>query len=143
MLSLLLITVIGVVTGLIYSPVVNLERILTDTEFLPLYFLEVFFFLSYSMMLGFLINRAGLTIIILLLSRVIEALITSNIDDFVPWLIPYFPMQSIWNMIQWPFPRYAFQEIRDYVDPLSVAIVLAWTFLFNWISYVKLKRSDV
>lgn len=143
LLSLLLITVIGIVTGLIYSPVVDLDRILTDMEFLPLYFLEVFFFLSYAMMLGFLINRAGLTIIILLLSRVIEAIITSNIDDLVPWMIPYFPMQSIWNMIEWPFPRYAFQEIKDYVDFGSVAIVLVWTFLFNWISYVKLKRADV
>src|SRR5690606_17229833 len=130
-----LITVIGLVTGLIYSPVVNYTRIITDTEFLPLYFLEVFFFLSYAMMLGFLINRAGLTIIILLLSRVIEAVITSDIDDYVPWLIAYFPMESIWNMIEWPFPRYAFQEIKDYVDFKSVAIVVAWTLLFNWFSY--------
>lgn len=143
LLSLALITVIGLVTGLIYSPVVNYTRIITDTEFLPLYFLEVFFFLSYAMMLGFLINRAGLTIIILLLSRVIEAVITSNIDDYVPWLIAYFPMESIWNMIEWPFPRYAFQEIKDYVDFKSVAIVVAWTLLFNWFSYLKLKRSDV
>lgn len=143
LLSLVLITVIGLITGLIYSPMVNYARIITDTEFLPLYFLEVFFFLSYAMMLGFLINRAGLTIIILLLSRVIEAIITSNIDDYVPWLIAYFPMESIWNMIEWPFPRYAFQEIKDYVDFKSVAIVATWTLLFNWFSYLKLKRSDV
>ncbi|MDV3310384.1 MAG: ABC transporter permease [Cyclobacteriaceae bacterium] len=142
-LSLALITVIGLVTGLIYSPEITFDRIITDTEFLPLYFLEVFFFLSYAMMLGFLINRAGLTIIVLLLSRVIEAVITSNIDDYVPWLIPFFPMQSIWNMIEWPAPRYAFQEIRDWIDPMSVAIVVGWTIVFNWISYVKLKRTDI
>lgn len=142
-LSLALITVIGLSTGLIYSPVITFDRIITDTEFLPLYFLEVFFFLSYAMMLGFLINRAGLTIIVLLLSRVIEAVITSNIDDYVPWLIKYFPMQSIWNMILWPAPRYAFQEIRDWVDPLSVAIVVGWTFVFNWVSYWKLKKADI
>lgn len=142
-LSLVLITVIGLVTGLIYSPVVTFDRIITDTEFLPLYFMEVFFFLSYAMMLGFLINRAGLTIIVLLLSRVIEAVITSNIDEYVPWLIPFFPMESIWNMIAWPAPRYAFQEIRDWIDPKSVAIVFGWTVLFNWFSYLKLKRSDV
>ncbi|HEY8512827.1 MAG TPA: hypothetical protein VIL31_12795 [Cyclobacteriaceae bacterium] len=143
LLSLVLITVIGLVTGLIYSPVLTFDRIITDTEFLPLYFLEVFFFLSYAMMLGILINRAGLTIIVLLLSRVIEAVITSHIDDQVPWLIKFFPMQSIWNLIPWPFPRYAFQEIQDWIDPLSVAIVLGWTLLFNWLSYLKLKRSDI
>jgi ABC-type transport system involved in multi-copper enzyme maturation permease subunit len=142
-LSIALITVIGLVTGLIYSPETTFDRVITDTEFLPLYFLEVFFFLSFAMMLGFLINRAGLTIIVLLLSRVIEAVITANLDDYVPWLIPYFPLQSISNMIPWPAPRYAFQEIQDWIDPVSVAIVLGWTILLNWLSYVKLKRSDI
>jgi ABC-type transport system involved in multi-copper enzyme maturation permease subunit len=143
LMSLVLVTLIGLTTGLIYSPIVDFQRIITDTEFLPAYFLEVFFFLSYAMMLGFLVNRSGLTIILLLLSQLIEAIITSNIDDYVPWLIAYFPMHSIWNLIPWPFPRYALQEIKDYIDPMSVLIVVVWTFLFNWISYLKLKKSDI
>src|SRR5690606_40649690 len=59
LLSLALITVIGLVTGLIYSPVITFDRIITDTEFLPLYFLEVFFFLSYAMMLRSEERRVG------------------------------------------------------------------------------------
>jgi ABC-2 type transport system permease protein len=120
-----------------------LDFILTDIEFFPAYFLEIFFFLSYAMMLGILIQRAGLTIILLLLSQGIELIITANVDDVAPALIPYFPMRSMWNLIEFPFPRYAFQEIKDYVDFKPVAIVVVWSILFNYFSYLKLKRSDI
>lgn len=141
--SVVMIGLIALVTGLIYSPIVDLARVMTDTEFLFAYFLEVFFFLSYALMLGILINRSGLTIIVLLLSQLIEIIITENIDEFVPWLIPFFPMKSIWNLIQFPFQRYAFQEIQDYLEPVAVGIVIVWTFLFNFFSYLKLKKADI
>jgi ABC-type transport system involved in multi-copper enzyme maturation permease subunit len=143
LMSVAMIFVIGLVTGLIYSPYVTIDRIITDLEFFPAYFLEIFFFLSYALMLGILIQRSGLTIILLLLSQMIESIITANIDDYVPWLIPFFPMKSIWNLITFPLPRYAFQEIQDYVAIGSILIVIGWTFLFNYFSFLKLKYSDI
>lgn len=143
LISVAMMFVIGLVTGLIYSPAIDIGRIITDLEFFPVYFLEVFFFLSYALMLGILIQRSGLTIILLLLSQMIEIIITANIDDYVPGLIPYFPMKSIWYLIECPFPRYAFQQIKDYVNPGMVAAVIVWTALFNYFSYLKLKRADL
>jgi ABC-2 type transport system permease protein len=144
LISVVLIFVIGLVTGLIYSPDISFSKVITDVEFFPLYFLEVFMFLSYALMLGLLIQRAGLTIIVLLLSHAIEAIFSANVvEDFVPALVPFLPMRSIWNMIEWPFPRYAFQEIKDYVDYKSVMIVIGWIFLFNYFGYLKLKKSDI
>lgn len=142
-MSVAMIFVIGLITGLIYSPSIELDRIMTDLEFFPAYFLEIFFFLSYALMLGILIQRSGLTIILLLLSQMIESIITANIDDYVPWLIPYFPMKSIWNLIEWPLPRYAFQEIKDYITLGSAITVVAWIIVFNYLSYLKLKRADI
>ena len=142
-MSVAMIFVIGLVTGLIYTPQVEVSRIFTDLEFFPAYFLEIFFFLSYALMLGILIQRSGLTIIVLLLTQMIESIITANIDDYVPWLIPYFPMKSIWYLIEFPLPRYYFQEIKDYLTLSSVLTVIAWTFLFNYFSYLKLKRADI
>jgi ABC-type transport system involved in multi-copper enzyme maturation permease subunit len=141
--SVLLIFLIALITGFIYTPAINWEYVFTDIEFFPAYFLEIFEFLSYALLLGILIKRSGLTIILLLLSFVLEAIIKANIDEYVPWLIPYFPIQSISNLVPLPFYRYAFQEIQDYVDPVSVAISLAWTGLFNYFSYLKLKLSDL
>ena len=143
LMSVAMIFIIGLVTGLIYSPSVAYDNILVDLEFFPAYFLEIFFFLSYALMISILIQRAGLTIIVLLLSQMIELIITENIDEELPWLIPYFPMRSLWHLIEWPYPRYAFQEIKDYVEIGSVLVVLAWTLTFNYIGYLKLKRSDI
>jgi ABC-2 type transport system permease protein len=143
LMSVVMIFVIGLITGLIYSPSIELDRILTDLEFFPAYFLEIFFFLSYALMLGILIQRSGLTIIMLLLSQMIESIITANIDNFVPWIIPYFPMKSIWNLIEMPLPRYFFQEIKDYITFGSVITVVGWIIVFNYLSYLKLKRADI
>src|SRR5690606_32089676 len=126
LLSVAMIFLIGLVTGLIYSPSSSYRYITTDLEFFPAYLLEIFFFLSYALMISLLVRRAGLTIILLLLSQMIEAIITVNIEDSLPWIIKYFPMRSIWNLIEVPYARYAFQEIKDYLDPLSVGIVVGW-----------------
>lgn len=143
LLSVAMIFVIAFVTGLIYSPEVNWSYVFADMEFLVAYFLEVFAFLSYALMLGILVQRSGLTIILLLLSNMIEAIIRENIDEEVPWLIKFFPMESISNLVPLPYARYAFQEIRDYLTVSSIAIALGWTIIFNYISYSKLKKADI
>jgi ABC-2 type transport system permease protein len=141
--SVVLIFIIALITGFIYTPEVNWNYVFTDLEFYPAYLLELFSFLSYALMLGILVQRSGLTIILLLLSYMLEAIIRANIDDYLPGLIPYFPMQSISALVPIPFYRYAFQEIQDYVDPLSVVIAFCWMILFNYFSYLKLRRSDL
>jgi ABC-type transport system involved in multi-copper enzyme maturation permease subunit len=142
-MSVAMIFIIGLVTGLIYSPASAYSNMLTDVEFFAAYFLEIFFFLSYALMISMLVQRSGLTIILLLLSQMIELIITANVDDPLPWIIPYFPMKSIWNLIECPYPRYAFQEIKDYLDVRSVVVVMVWTVLFNYFSYLKLKKADI
>ena len=143
LISVLMIFVIGLTTGLIYSPSIELETIVTDLEFFLAYFLEIFFFLSFALMLGIFVQRSGLTIILLLLAQLIELIITSNLDDYVPGIIPYFPMQSIWNLMEWPLQRYAFQEVRDFIEWKSLLVVTGWIVLFNYLSYTKLKRADI
>jgi len=142
-MSVVMVLVITLVTGLIYTPDLQWEYVFNDMEFLPAYFLEIFAFLSYALMLGILVQRSGLTIILLLLSHMLEAIIKANIDDHASWLIPFFPMESISNLIKMPYARYAFQEIEDYINPVSVIVALVWTGAFNYFSYLKLKKSDI
>jgi len=142
-LSMTMVFVIAAVGGLIYSPVLDFPYGFTGIGFFPAYFLEVFAFLSFALMLGIMIQRSGLTIILLLLSYLIELIIKENIDEYVPQLIQFFPLESIMNLVPQPFSRYAFQEIRDYVTFSSVAIALVWSFLFNYFGYLKLKKSDI
>lgn len=142
-LSMVAVFLIAVVTGLIYSPSIEFPFSFTGIGFFPAYFLEVFAFLSFALMLGVLVQRSGLTIILLLNSYLIELIIKKNIDDYFPGTVAFFPLESIMNLVPLPFARYAFQEIRDYVSFASIAIALVWTILFNYFAYLKLKKSDI
>jgi len=142
-MSMVMVFIIALITGLIYSPSIVGADLVMDLEFFPAYFLEVFAYLSFALLLGMLIQRSGLTIVILVLSPMIEAIIRANVDDFIPFLIPYFPMESISNLIPMPFPRYVFREIQDYVSWISILVVVGWTFVFNYLAYSKLKKSDI
>lgn len=142
-LSVAMIMVISFVTGLIYTPAINWNFVFADMEFLIAYFLEIFGFLSFALMLGVLIQRPGLTIILLLLSRMLEYILRENIDEALPWIVAYLPLESLSNLVPLPFQRYAFQEIRDYLTFSSVAIALGWTVLFNYFSYLRLKHADI
>jgi ABC-2 type transport system permease protein len=141
--SVVMTFLIALVTGMIYSPSIEFDQMITDMEFIPAYFLEIFFFMSYALMLSVLVQRSGLTIILLLLTPMIEGIIQINIDDYVPWLVPFLPMQSIRELITFPFPRYALQEIKDYIDVQALFVAIGWTLLFNYVSYLKLKKSDI
>lgn len=141
--SMVLVFVVALITGFIYSPEISFPYMFAGVEFCASYFLEVFAFLSFALMLGILIQRSGLSIVILFSSYLIELIVKKNIDDYVPGLIPFFPLESIMNLVPLPFARYAFQEIQDYVSFGSVAIALGWTFLFNYFGYLRLKKSDI
>ena len=98
-LSMVLLFLIAVVTGLIYSPAFESPYGLTGIGFYPAYFLEVFAFLSFALMLGIFIQRSGLTIILLLNSYLIELIIKENIDNYLPGIVPFFPLESIMNLV--------------------------------------------
>lgn len=142
-LSCAMVFLIALVTGLIYSQEFDLASMFSGVGFLGAYFLEVFTFLSYTLMLGLLIQRSGLTIVVLCLSAMIEAIIKANIDDTIPAAIQFFPMEAMSNLVTMPFPKYVFQEVQDYVSLVSVAIALAWVVIFNYLSYLKLQKSDL
>jgi ABC-type transport system involved in multi-copper enzyme maturation permease subunit len=148
LMSVAMILVIALVTGFIYTPQVEWNYFFHGIEFFLAYFLEVFAFLSYALMLGVFVQRSGLTIVLLMLSNMIEAIIKLNLfreayQEQIGWLKQFFPLESISNLVPLPFARYAFQEIQDYVALGAVAIAIVWIFLFNYFSYLKLKRSDI
>jgi ABC-2 type transport system permease protein len=143
LMSVAMMFTIALTTGLIYSPEIMISDVLADMEFFPAYFLEVFSFLSYALLLGIIVQRSGLTIILLILSPMIEAIIKVNLPEVLEPAFAFFPMQSISNLVAMPFPRYAFQQIQDYVSIQSILISVAWIALFNYFSYLKLTKSDI
>ena len=129
LMSVAMIFLIALVTGLIYTPEIEWTYFFSGMEFFLAYFLEVFAFLSYALMLGIFVQRSGLTIVLLMLSHMIEAIIKLNLfresfEENIGWLKQFFPLESITNLVPLPFARYAFQEIQDTVSLIAIAIAL-------------------
>jgi hypothetical protein len=142
LLSTIMLFVIALVTGLIYSPELRFSEMIDDVEFFPAYFLQVFGYLSFALLMGIMVNRAGLTIILLMVYRGLELFIMYKVVN-VDMLMPFFPLESLEALITVPFMRYVFQEVLDHPLILSVFTAAVWTFLFNYLAYLKLKRSDI
>jgi len=140
--STVLLFLIALITGLIYSPELHFAEIIDDVEFFPAYFLQVFGYLSFALLLGVFINRAGLTIIVLMLARALELFVIHKVVD-VDLLTPYFPLESIEGLITFPFQRYVFLEVLDHPLITTVLSAAFWTFMFNYFAYLKLKKSDI
>jgi ABC-type transport system involved in multi-copper enzyme maturation permease subunit len=140
--STVILFLIALITGMIYSPELRFSELLNDIEFFPAYFLQVFGYLSFALLMSVLVNRAGLTIIILMVARGLELFIIHKAVN-VDMLNQFFPLESLEALVTLPFYRYIFQEILDYPLATSVAIAMVWTFLFNYLAYLKLKKSDI
>jgi ABC-2 type transport system permease protein len=141
-ISTVMLFVIALITGLIYSPELHFSEIIDDIEFFPAYFLQVFGYLSFALFLGVIINRSGLTIIILMLARALELFIIHKVVR-LDVLEQFFPLESIESLIKIPFQRYVFMEFLDHPMLSTVLIAAFWTVMFNYLAYLKLKKSDI
>ncbi|MCG8389609.1 MAG: hypothetical protein MJA30_28915 [Cytophagales bacterium] len=141
--SSLLVLLTGLITGLIYTPDVSFSEMFDGVEFVFAYFLDLFGFLVFAFLMTILLKRSALTVFILMIYRPVELILIANLPKAIEGIGNYFPLQSMSNMIEVPFPRYIFREIQDYVSLGFVAVSLLWIVLFVYAIYSKLKASDL
>ena len=141
--STLFVFITGLFTGFIYTPEVSFGDMFTGLEFVLAYFLDLVVYMVFAFLLTVLLKRSALTIFILLLYLPIEYAITARLPESVDFLAEYFPMHAINNLIEFPFAKYWFQEIQDYVSMSSVGVAVAYLLIFIYLIYVKLKASDI
>ncbi len=140
----------GLITGLIYSHVINLSYIFSELDFLAAYFLEVFTFLSFTLLLSILLKKAGFVIVLVFMYTLIfEPFLTINmlhnpwIKDYVSWLAPYLPIRALNNLIHVPFQRYVFMEIQDFIAWKDILIVIVWLGIYHLSIYKLLDKRDI
>jgi len=141
--STMLVFLTGLFTGLVYTPDVSIADMFSGIQFLFAYFLDIFAYSIFAFLLTVLIKRSGLTIALLVLSMPIEYTITANLPESLSSIIQYFPLHAINNLIEVPFPKYAFMEIQDTVSMTFVGVVVVYIALFIYAIYAKLQRSDI
>ena len=162
-ISTLLVFIISLILGGIYSDYNELQIVFSDLEYLLAYAVKLFGFFSFCLFLGLLIKRSAFALGFLALWQVIEGiffgLMKWKLSDLIPNLsaeqvFQFFPLNAMGNLIKEPFSRLsAVQNIvdqigegfsKDYgISILNISIVLVWSALFLWWSYLLLKKRDL
>ena len=142
--SALLLFLLGLGLGLLYSPVRDLYYILLNLEFVAAYGLEVFVFLCMAMFFAIWIQRSGVTIILFLLyTACIEPIFTAIMHFKYDWKVWFFPVEAINRIVRVPFPRYALSFGHERILVEDVFVALGWAVIFIMLSYWMLRRRDL
>lgn len=161
LISTIFVFVISMVLGLIYSDFNEVSIIFSDLEYLLAYFIKLVGFFSFGLFIGMLIKRSAFAVGAMLIWFIIETISynifkwnifkDSNIADNI---YQFAPFHAMWNLIDEPFSRLnAVKTLASQVgEDLSydysvhwyeIAIVLGWTFIFIYSSYILLKKRDL
>jgi len=142
--STIFLFVSGLILGLTHTSYISLSKVFNSTYFLFVYLLELFAFLSFAMLIGFLVKKSGFAIgILLLYSYIIERILWYKIPEEVS---QYFPIRMIGKLID--VPNTALMKIfginfRNFVSYIDLLIVLTYTILFVFLTYLLLKKRDI
>lgn len=159
-ISTVFVFVVSLILGLAYSDYDELSIIFSDLEFLFAFFFKLMGFFSFCLFLGILVKRSAFALGFLILWQILEGIIRGLIrwklfdGDTTDTIMGFFPLQSMFNLIKEPFTRLeAVQTVADQVGEhinlnyqvhwWEFLIVISWTAIFIYLSYVLLKKRDL
>ena len=156
LVSTLLIGLISICIGLYYSSYNEASIIFRDIEFLAAYFVKLIGFFSLCLFFGMLLKRSAFALAFLFILFIIEWILFGIIawqtnGSLAEKIQSYFPLKSMYNLIDQPFQRIAISKfpnkaelLYDYsVHSYEILIVLCWTALFIFLSFRLLKKRDL
>ncbi|MDO4728749.1 MAG: ABC transporter permease subunit [Bacteroidota bacterium] len=161
-LSVLLVMILSLVLGFVYSNYTEIAIVFTDIDYLLAYAVKLCAFFSFCIFLGMLIKRSALALGFLALWNFVELIIMgivkfSTLEDnkFFVFLTDYvLPLEGMSNLIPNPTMRLSMvrsattqlgiEYQKDFsVNYLQILIVVLWTCIFVWATYSILKNRDL
>lgn len=159
LISTVFVFVVSLILGLIYSDYNELPIIFSDLEYLLAFFVKLLGFFSFCLFLGILIKRSAFALGFLIIWQALEGIAFG----LMKWKAPdgvaenvslLFPLNAMANLIKEPFTRLgAVRSVASQVGEeftksyavqwYAVLIVLIWTTIFIYLSYVLLKKRDL
>lgn len=159
--STVFIFVLFLILGYGFSSYTEIGIVFSDLEYLLAYFIKLIGFFSFCLFLGILVKRSAFALGFLLVWSIIEGILKGILtfkifpdSKIASYITQFFPLESMSNLIVEPFSRLSvvksigtqigIENNKDYGVPfLSILIVLAWTLIFNFLSYRLLKNRDL
>jgi len=160
LVSTVFVGIISLVLGLIYSDYNELAIIVTDLDYLLAYFVKLVGFFSFGLFFGVFVKRSAFAVGALLswyfAELIIMGLLKWKIDSDTLYesITQFLPFNALSNLIKEPFSRFnAVKSIasqlgeevtKDFsVQPKDLLIVIIWTGLFIYWSYLLIKKRDL
>lgn len=150
-LSTLLLFVLGIINGSVYSHVWGAAYIFDEMEFLAVFFYEVVIYCTLAFLLALIIKKAGFVIVALFLyTLMFEPVVTAIMinapffrDGIAPDIARFFPVKALNNLISVPFGRYIFMEIEDNVSIKALLIATGWFAVYLTSVFYILNKRDL
>ncbi len=159
--STVFIFILSLILGFSFSSYTEIGIVFSDLDYLLGYFIKLIGFFSFCLFLGILVKRSAFALGFLLVWNIIEGILKGVLtykifpdSKIAAYITQFFPLESMSNLIVEPFSRLSvvksigtqigIENTKDYgVHFWSILIVLAWTLIFNLLSYRLLKNRDL
>ena len=156
LISTVIIFIISLILGLIYSSYNEFSIIIQQMEFLVAYFVKLVGFFSFCLFLGVLAKRSAFALAFLFVDLILEWIVLGLIAwkssyEIAQKVQNFFPLTSMSNLIKQPFQRVAMTKFPSNTDISydyavyfdNMIIVILWTLIFIFSSYKLLKKRDL
>lgn len=161
LISTLFLFVVSLILGFSFSDYTEIGIVFSDMEYLVAYFIKLLGFFAFCMFLGILIKRSafalGFLFIWWIFENILNGVLTWKIfrdSNIAENIMQFFPLASMSNLVVEPFSRLGFIQTaadqigselnKDYgVHWYQLLIVIAWTFIFLYLSFYLLKKRDL
>lgn len=161
LVSTVFIFILSLILGFSFSSYTEIGIVFSDLDYLLGYFIKLIGFFSFCLFLGILVKRSAFALGFLLVWNIIEGILKGILtykifpdSTMAAYITQFFPLESMSNLIVEPFSRLSvvksigtkigIENSKDYgVHFYSIIIVLAWTLIFNLLSYRLLKNRDL
>lgn len=158
LISTIFVFVVSLILGYSYSDFNEISIVTTDLEYLFAFFVKLVAFFSFGLFLGILVKRSAFAVGAMLVWFMAEGfakgMLYWKFETIVDKVMQFFPLEAMSNLIKEPFTRLGAVKTvakqvgedlsKDFsVQPKDIVIVLVWTAIFIYASYVLLKKRDL
>ena len=158
LISTLFVFIVSLILGYSYSDFNEFSIVTTDLEYLFAFFVKLVGFFSFGLFLGILVKRSAFAVGAMLIWAMIEGftkgMLYWKFEESVANVMQFFPLEAMSNLIKEPFTRLGAVKTvakqvgedlsKDFsVQPNDLIIVMVWTAIFIYLSYVLLKKRDL
>ena len=153
--------IVSMILGLSFSDYTELSIIFSDMEYLLAYFIKHTGFFALCMFLGVLVKRSAFALGVLFIWWILENIVSGLLrwkifkgTETADNIVQFFPLESMSILVREPFSRLnAVQTAaiqlgsefnKDYgVHWYQLLIVVLWTAVFVYLSFILLKKRDL